>query len=944
MAKTTAAITGNTEVSKETETTPKGWEEHRAEMEDRMTNIESRFEETASKLDKNNSLLEKMIRMLAEKEEEQSPASEKKNISQIDEPGILAAKPDKPFRVNNMHLGEHSSGTENLKQEKDNFVSQMGSSGNFIPRPKIELPFFEGQNPRGWIKKCQKYFSIFAIPEHQKIEIASMYLNGKAETWFDGYIMQKYRLTWQEFTADLCHRFCDKTFSDVVEEFNKIVQKGSVEEYQERFEELQPLMLQQNSQLSEGYFVSSFISGLKEELKHKVKVLEPKSVFDAARQAKLYELAMEIETKKQKYVSKNITYSNQSSLQKVYTPPQNQPQRPIAPNQNNKTALVEYRRTHNLCFRCGERFSPGHQCKVKQLNSMEEGEDQAEEEPQEEGNTETECQVEGDNLEISMNALTGNTGYSTLRIQGIVKGKPLNILIDSGSTHSFIIPRWAKEGLEVVQTNPLTITVANGEKLYSTAMSKLLSWKMQGYNFEHDFRVLQMGGSDMVLGVDWMKNYSPIVMDFKEMTLSFQHEGKAIILQGGQRIQKIKLISEDKLQKFTQKNQEWIGEIFLMNAESSEATVPEVLQPLLEEYKEVFEDPKGMPPPRQQDHAIVLKSEAQPVNLRPYRFPHHQKAEVERQIKEMLSASIIQTSQSPFASPCLLVKKKDGTWRLCVDYRQLNSMTVKNKFPIPVVEDLLDELTGARYFSKIDLRSGYWQIRIKKEDVHKTAFRTHQGHFEFKVMPFGLTNAPATFQSLMNQVFEPFLRKFVLVFFDDILVYSCSLQEHIAHLRTVLTVLRENQLFAKKTKCFFGQEQVEYLGYIISAQGVSTDQSKVAAMMSWPFPKNLKSLRGFLGLTGYYRKFIKGFGDISRPLTQMLKKGNFELGAKLGLDRKGIEDRMGRIGISGEALIKEEKGNGVALTKGPNGQQVNRLKMWDCAGKPKSEEELAKQE
>jgi hypothetical protein len=228
---------------------------------------------------------------------------------------------------------------------------------------------------------------------------------------------------------------------------------------------------------------------------------------------------------------------------------------------------------------------------------------------------------------------------------------------------------------------------------------------------------------------------------------------------------------------------------------------------------------------------------------------------------------------SPWGAPVPFVKKKDGTLRLCIDYRHLNKVTIKNKYPLPKIDDLFDQLGSASIFSKIDLRFGYHQVRIKGEDIHKTTFRTRYGHYEFVVVPFGLTNAPVTFMCLMNNVLSKFLEKIVLVFINDILIYSKNREEHEEHLRLVLQVLREHRLYAKFSKCDFFQKQIHYMGHIISEEGVAVDPDKIRSIMEWPTLMDVSDIRSSMGLTGYYRRFIKGFSKIGFPITALQKKG-----------------------------------------------------------------------
>lgn len=486
-------------------------------------------------------------------------------------------------------------------------------------------------------------------------------------------------------------------------------------------------------------------------------------------------------------------------------------------------------------------------------------------------------------LQISMHALCGTPSSATAFTLKVQMGNQSAIaLVDSGSVASFINVKFAiKANRKISSVDAVQVAAANGTNMISESACLSCPYTIQGHHFTSDFRLLEVKGYDIILGADWIFTHSPVGLDLKTREFSITKNGEKIItFVDEDKPAKHLLIGTKKLCQLLKKRV--LSTVILMNQTTTNEEpketedIPEQIANLLKEFEDVFQEPTELPPYRKVDHAIALLDESKVVNQRPYRLPFHQKNAMEDLIKTLLFSNKIRPSLSPYSSPVILVRKKDGTWRMCVDYRQLNSNTVKNKYPIPIIEDLLDELFGAQIFSKIDLRSGYHQIRMREEDIPKTAFTTHMGHFEYTVLPFGLTNAPATFQTLMNSVLADFLRKFALVFFDDILIYSSTLQEHIVHLRSVLEVLRLNKLFAKLSKCKFSQSEIDYLGHIISKEGVSTDPAKIKIIVNWPVPKTVTQLRAFLGLTGYYRRFIKGYGTICRPLFDVLKKDAFQ--------------------------------------------------------------------
>lgn len=473
------------------------------------------------------------------------------------------------------------------------------------------------------------------------------------------------------------------------------------------------------------------------------------------------------------------------------------------------------------------------------------------------------CSADNDSspndIHASSSSCTAHPPQSAcLEIKLLIKGRTTSALIDSGASSSFIDRDYA-ELLDIpFQELPFSIPVTtidgsslkNGDVTHCTVpvlvKSCLGSERLR-------FFVIKTHSQPIVLGAPWLVKHNPDI-DWCEARVRPRPLRRPVNINA--------VRSDESCLEFD--NPE------VIDPEPRPIEVPKQYCDFLDVFDKAILD--KLPPHRSYDCAIELEPGKQPPFGPIYSLSEPEAAALREFLDENLPKGFISESTSPAGAPVLFVRKKDGSLRMCVDYRGLNAVTVRNRYPLPLINQLLDRLRSAKVFTRIDLRSAYYLLRVRKGDEWKTAFRTPFGHFEFNVMPFGLTNAPATFQHFLNDIFRPFLEHFVIIYLDDILIFSENLVDHEVHVRKVLEVLRYHKLCAKLEKCEFSSSQTEFLGYIVSSSGISMDPSKVKAVIDWPAPTNVKAVQSFLGFANFYRRFIENFSAIVRPLSTLTRK------------------------------------------------------------------------
>nr|AAM01169.1 Putative retroelement [Oryza sativa Japonica Group] len=761
------------------------------------------------------------------------------------------------------------SGSGNNNNEGEPTLAQILAQQTQL----INLPptFSSTTNPveaGDWLHAVEKKLDLIQCTEQEKVSFASHQLHGPAAEWWDHFRQGRAGgepITWQEFTAAFKKTHIPTGVVALKKREFRALNQGSrsVTEYLHDFNRLAryaPEDVHTDEERQE-----KFLEGLNDELSYTLMSTEFRDfqqlVDKAIRQEDKYN---RMEQKKRRAAQFKAQQGSNQRPRLIPGPqvpsyPQGgsssvvRPQRqfynnntgnrgnenrnvvarPAATPVQNQPVRKEQGSKPVICFNCGD---PGHyadKCpKPRHVKNV----------PVPNNSNVPAPKARVNHVAAAEAQNAPDVVLGTFPVNSI----PATVLFDSGATHSFLSKSFAtKHGMEVVSLGRPLLVNTPGNQVFSTRYCPSVTIEIEGVPFPSSLILLESKDLDVILGMDWLSRHRGVIdCANRKVTLTNSNGETVSFFASSPKSHGVVL------------NQVALQEI-----------------PIVQDYPDVFpEDLPGMPPKRDIEFRIDLVPGTNPIHKRPYRMAANELAEVKKQVDDLLQKGYIRPSTSPWGAPVIFVEKKDHTQRMCVDYRALNEVTIKNKYPLPRIDDLFDQLKGATVFSKIDLRSGYHQLRIREEDIPKTAFTTRYGLFECTVMSFGLTNAPAFFMNLMNKVFMEYLDKFVVVFIDDILIYSKTKEEHKEHLRLALEKLREHQLYAKFSKCEFWLSEVKFLGHVISSGGVAVDPSNVESVLSWKQPKTVSEVRSFLGLAGYYRRFIENFSKIARPMTRLLQK------------------------------------------------------------------------